>query len=46
MLNVITIVIKQTIFIKYKQREMRRELKPFATKIELNTKDSNVGNER
>lgn len=31
---------------EYTQKEMRRELKYFTTKNQLNTRDSNVGNER
>lgn len=37
-------VTTKKIAIEYTQMEMRRELKSFTTKSQLNTKDNNAGN--
>ena len=45
MLNVIPMVITKKIATEYTQKETRKEFKHFTTKNQLNTKDSNAGNE-
>ena len=46
MLNVIPMVTTRKISIEYTQKEMRKELKHFTTKTQLNTEDSNAGNKQ